>query len=87
MAEYTGREATCGECLHAEICEQMPTLTGFDPTNIAYCKAFRNAADVVEVVRCENCKHMDDDGWCCVHDTPMDSIDFCSYGERKSDVL
>ena len=52
------------------------------------------AADVVEVVRCKCCKHLEidkgwqggraclmrggDTGWC--HDN-----DFCSYGERKTD--
>lgn len=47
MAEHM--KHTCGECIHSEICEHMPTLTGWDALNQAYCRAFRNAADVVEV--------------------------------------
>lgn len=50
MAEYIEREATCGDCIHAEICKDMPTLTGFSITNPAYCEAFKNSTDVVEVV-------------------------------------
>lgn len=48
MAEYI--EHTCGECLHSEICEHLPTLTGWDARNLAYCRTFRNAADVAPVV-------------------------------------
>lgn len=53
--DYISREAalerrpTCGDCIHAKICEHMPTLTGFDKSNVAYCQSFTNAADVVDV--------------------------------------
>lgn len=51
------------------------------------------AADVVEVVRCRDCKHYDD-GICQLHSEEPDQYgggfnmdmlenDFCSYGERK----
>lgn len=46
MKEYI--EHTCGECIHSEICEHLPTLTGWDVLNPAHCKGFRNAAYVVE---------------------------------------
>ena len=49
---------------------------------------FRNGAwrEIVEVVRCKDCKHQNEDGDCDIHDewftrTPDD---FCSYGERKT---
>ena len=47
-------------------------------------------ADVVEVVRCKDCKHWkgrDFDG-CCIMNGLATRIanDFCSYGERKGDA-
>ena len=48
-------------------------------------------ADVVEVVRCKNCKHFDTDVFrrtVCVRDFQIICVkdnDFCSYGERKDD--
>ena len=47
------------------------------------------AADVVEVVRCRECKHCDPENYHCDH--PMGTAaplrrkpdDFCSYGELK----
>lgn len=42
------------------------------------------AADVVEVVRCKDCKHFVSE--VCRHDFAMNlsrGDDFCSYGERK----
>lgn len=51
------------------------------------------AADVVEVVRCSQCKHYDGkacellcedaDQYSTGHSTYMDDNDYCSYGERK----
>lgn len=45
--------------------------------------------DAVEVVRCKDCKHLSDDGYCqqnlygiAPHKIPKDE-DFCSYGEKK----
>lgn len=46
MAEYN---YTCGDCLHVQICEGDPSLRAFDRKKTAYCKAFKNAADVAEV--------------------------------------
>lgn len=44
-------------------------------------------ADVVEVVRCENCECRGKTGlrqvYCYVHEKYMAVDDFCSYGERK----
>ena len=53
-------------------------------------------ADVVEVVRCDQCRHFDainndDHGWCrLISDLPIGvSVryrdDYCSYGEREDD--
>lgn len=80
--------ANCGECFHYQMCGSV---------NIdAPCVSFKNKTDVVEVVRCKNCK-------CCEHSYPAKAIgeealegwycnifrqwrkpdDYCSYGERK----
>lgn len=46
--------------------------------------------DAVEVVKCKDCLHYDSDGGalmvCSITDTVKDDADFCSYGERKSNV-
>lgn len=53
------------------------------------CHTVRNfpRADVVEVVRCKDCKHYDN-GYCYSYGLATDrrfvrSYDFCSYGARK----
>lgn len=46
-------------------------------------------ADVVEVVRCKDCKHYISDGGalmiCEVTEMNTSDCDFCSYGERKEE--
>ena len=42
----------------------------------------------VKVIRCEKCRHAEDDGmsygiWCNKLDRAMGSNDWCSYGEEK----
>ena len=41
------------------------------------------SADVVEVLRCKDCKWVEDDGFCRLHWGKLKMDDFCSYGERK----
>lgn len=42
------------------------------------------AADVVEVVRCKDCKHKNPVCYRCLRDNLWhDNNDFCSHGERK----
>ena len=48
--------------------------------------------DAVEVVRCKDCKHYDDEGYCWywnyepgMSPNTVDADDFCSYGERRTD--
>lgn len=73
----------CEECLHLDVCNAL------ESNNIAkvppiYCGCFKEAADVVEVVRCKECKHFISE--VCRHDFAMNlsrGDDFCSYGERK----
>ena len=90
MAEYIDREPKCGECIFADFCEQIPSVSDFNRDNIAYCQAFKRAADVVEVVRCKDCKYREKTkwgGWCCGSPdygmgggVDLKDDDFCSYG-------
>lgn len=93
MNEYK----TCKDCYHYEACKTMLEGIGFvvdgdgeDAEKL--CKEFVAAADVVEVVRCGECKHYE------IHKPsvtlnceregkliPMMPSDFCSYGERRSE--
>lgn len=42
------------------------------------------AADVLPVVRCKDCKWKANTRWCDFHEfTILSDDDFCSYGERK----
>ena len=41
------------------------------------------AADVVEVVRCRDCKKHYKDGFCDVFDVRTKAKDYCSYGEMR----
>ena len=82
----------CKECLHNEVCKY-----GENRSNGMYCtgdkcKQYKPTADVVEVVRCKDCKYFeaDDEGfyYYCVASTGLDCkmpIDYCSYGERRAD--
>ena len=47
------------------------------------------SADVVEVVRCKDCRHWQDGGFSsyCICDGFTHSDDYCSYGERKDEGL
>ena len=51
------------------------------------------AVDAVEVVRCKDCKHYGEYNCCWIHSADVDGTpifvrddDFCSYGERRTDV-
>ena len=72
----------CGDCIHADICKQ---LNGgwFSRENIAYCKGFKDRTSYVEVVRCKDCKGMNEDKFCVAWEGFVREDDFCSYGERK----
>ena len=41
------------------------------------------AADVVPVVRCDDCVYYGSRRWCELHSSVFDDNAFCSYGERK----
>ena len=41
------------------------------------------AADVVTVVRCDDCVYYGSRRWCELHSSVFDDNAFCSYGERE----
>ena len=82
MAEYN---YTCGDCLHVQICEGDPSLRNVDRKNTAYCKGFKNAADVVEVVRCKGCIYYENNYCGFWEEYPKtEKNDFCSSGKRRA---
>ena len=84
---------TCKDCYHNEVCEALYELNGVPRIFACQCAYFRNAADVVEVVRCKNCMHYELHGngrfGLCKRPHKFHSLqkesDFCSYGERREE--
>lgn len=50
---------------------------------LAYAMAGIEPADVVPVIRCDNCKYYGSRRWCELHSSVFDDNAFCSYGEKK----
>ena len=82
---------TCKDCIHYGICTF--NLTGNEWSK---CFHFKNKADVVEVVRCKDCKHCElrypakaigeeaiEGYYCYPNQRYVKSTDFCNYGERS----
>lgn len=82
---------TCKDCIHYWICTF--NLTGNEWSK---CFHFKNKADVVEVVRCKECKHCElrypakaigeeamEGYYCYPNQRYVKSTDFCNYGERS----
>ena len=42
--------------------------------------------DIVQVVRCKDCKYRNRAFTCMFHGEPFDDDDFCSKGERRNDA-
>ena len=43
------------------------------------------SADVVQVVRCDDCVYYGSRRWCELHSSVFDDNAFCSYGERREE--
>ena len=50
-------ERSCKKCFHYEACKEVASHSGYADINYteSQCKHFIPTADVVEVVRCEDC--------------------------------
>lgn len=44
-----------------------------------------SSADVVPVVRCDDCVYYGSRRWCELHSSVFDDNAFCSYGERRKE--
>ena len=64
MAEYVEREASCKDCLHVDVCYRREVINDIEKYIKEYgCNNFKSTADVVEVVRCKDCKHWKEKGF------------------------
>lgn len=87
MKEYIERAAVKDEILSWAVCINHPELLSKEDT--MYCIDNIPADDVVEVVRCKNCRFFSGRQECYCHaadenGTPIfvREDDFCSYGAR-----
>ena len=93
MMSKTQSKSICIDCFHSYVCEQFNEHRECDNKKCHFANDhFVSAADVVEVVRCKDCKwfepyegeeHKGD----CAELVGLESCvyedDFCSYGERR----
>lgn len=85
---------SCSDCIHYDLCYKIEHY-GRDLEDTAPCKQFIDTSNVVEVVRCKDCKHcvIVNSYKCFAICLKLDftfkpfEIDtrthFCSYGERR----
>ncbi len=97
---------TCKDCIHFEACVDF-WYSDYDHctkeesiikhANYPTCELFKPTADVVEVVRCKDCKYLyclsaiDRRFYCRHHPHGLEGINiiednpYCSYGERREE--
>lgn len=90
MAEYIKLETAIAELMNEE--EYDPFVEPFllnlgDKTDVQQFLENLPAADVVEVVRCKDCKYLAGVsgivGWCTVMDVAKKEKGYCDQGERR----
>lgn len=80
----------CDNCIHYDVCLLHEDNFIDDVAKNGFCGKFRSK-DVVEVIRCKDCKYcedydiQDEYGWyhCAMHDMPTKLDHFCNFGERS----
>lgn len=87
MSEHV---ATCKDCLHYDPCFEYGNV--LDPLHGGVkCDSFKPAADVVEVVRCKDCKyhhweqepcHGKTEHFCSVLNAQVFKDFYCYHGEK-----
>lgn len=87
--------ATCKDCVHYDICLDDGDDAAKQNAEHAEeeCDFFKNKADVVEVVRCRDCKYVhfntSSETYHCrrrgYYSEKVNEDDYCSYGKRKED--
>ena len=83
----------CKDCIHYEICDEyVSPCESFPETD--GCRCFKDKADVVEVVRCKDCKYRYVPCRCALWFGSLDEKEYfsergedfyCSYGERREE--
>lgn len=80
----------CKDCVHFDVCKDAtvpnPEYKGPHPDKSKECRHFKNKADFVEVVRCEECRSARKCFACykCrVTGERHNGGHYCSYGKRK----
>lgn len=92
--------SVCRDCIHFDACARfwysdydcVPSVedSKHKHGNEEACKCFVPTADVVEVVRCKDCTHLNPMGSggyrkCLRDNLWKDTEDFCSRGERREE--
>ena len=62
-----------GICFEAKACVPVDYIESLEP------------ADVVQVVRCDDCVYYGSRRWCELHSSVFDDNAFCSYGEKREE--
>ena len=89
MSDLISRQAAIDTL---EGCQQYKVSTEDYAVDYAQAKTelmMLPAADVVEVVRCKDCKYFEHNGyaeWCNGWDGITRKDSFCSFGERRTDA-
>jgi hypothetical protein len=83
---------SCKDCIHYIVCGCADGTQYEDVERLKHdCASFKSKADVVEVVRCKDCKHFcpyegEEHKGDCAELVGLESCvyedDFCSYGEK-----
>ena len=84
---------TCKDCIHKRLCvvKAFPDMFENTKWDKERCDQFKNKADFVEVVRCNDCKYriLWDNGMggqkntCDLFFRGVVGDEYCSYGKRK----
>lgn len=73
----------CKDCIYRAMCYKHEHYGYGEEYEEKPCEMFKNKADVVEVVRCGNCKNYNNHRYCNYFADTVFDDDFCSYGDRK----
>lgn len=69
--------------IHEDVFENCSNCELLDDEQVKELIDLQPTADVVEVVRCKDCKHRKKNTFCLHNMRYEDNNGFCSYGERK----